>query len=41
MIYAENGILAPDHWNHDPEMSNDEDDTVAILFAENSIIPPN
>ena len=40
MIYAENGIIPPKEWEHDPTLYDDNFNTVAMLLAKNDIIPP-
>ncbi len=40
MYLADNGIIPPLEWQHDPEMKNTKGNTVAIKLAKHSIIPP-
>lgn len=40
MRYANRGIIPPNEWNHDPELKNKDEWTVALLLAKNHICPP-
>ena len=40
MILADKGIIPPSEWYHDPSLTNDKKETVAMLLARNGIIPP-
>ena len=35
------GIVPPKCWEHDPELRNDDNYTVAMALAGNKIIPPS
>ena len=40
MLLAKKGIIPPKEYYHDPNIKNNDGDTVAILLARNGIIPP-
>ena len=40
MKYAENGIIPPKEWYHDPLFKGRYNNTVAIILAENGVVPP-
>lgn len=40
MIYASKGIMPPKEWEHDPNLKDKNNNTVALLLAKTSIIPP-
>ncbi len=40
MIFAMNGIIPPKEYNHDPNISNEDGDTVAMILASKGIMPP-
>ena len=40
MFLAEQGIIPPKYWRHDPEIQNSDGYTVAMLLSARGIIPP-
>jgi len=40
MILAYDKIIPPRYFEHDPNMTNINNETVAILLAKNGIVPP-
>ena len=40
MILAENGIIPPEEWEHNPYIKDISNDTVAMYLARKGIIPP-
>ena len=40
MYLAEHGIIPPKEWQHDPNLKNNYNDTVAMILANNIIVPP-
>ena len=40
MIYARYGIISPKEWEHDPNLTNKNSYTVAMILAFKGIIPP-
>ena len=40
MTLAENEIIPPREWCHDPLLKNKDDKTVAIILLEKDILPP-
>lgn len=39
MLYAINGCKPPAYWKHDPQLTNYNYNTVALILSANSIIP--
>ena len=40
MILANNGIIPPKEWYHNPLLKNEIKDTVALILIYNDILPP-
>ena len=40
MLYARNGMIPPDCWNHDPNIVDNYNNTVAMILANKGIVPP-
>ncbi len=40
MMLAKKGIIAPDYFYHDPNLKNRYGNTVAMILADNKIMPP-
>ena len=40
MILAENNIIPPKKWCHDPTLIDKDMNTVAMMLVNNGIIPP-
>ena len=40
MLLAYNDIEIPDQWKHNPSLTNEYDNTVALILANNGIISP-
>ena len=40
MILAMNGKDIPNEWKHDKSLRNNDDDTIAMIYAKYGHIPP-
>lgn len=40
MILANNGIIPPKQWHHDPLLKNSDKETVAKILINRKIMPP-
>ena len=39
MIYANQGIIPPEEWEHNKTLQNNNGQTVAMILASNGVIP--
>ena len=39
-MLADNNIIPPEEWYHDPKLRNKADETVAIILINKKILPP-